>query len=134
MFCCSDQPVNLCPLDPLKLCLVQSLLSFIIQFFIYKHMPYYGNHLVCYMCYCYMMTMSFSKRLLERLDHHATIIHLCVSVLTMLHCLVFAGAVIGWRNRWTRVNHLLVVKFNHLLMEQKMINNRSTYLTNKMNI
>jgi|SRR5215469_13123616 len=46
MFCCSDQPVNLSPLDPLKLCFVETLFSFIIQFFIYKHIPDYRKHRV----------------------------------------------------------------------------------------
>jgi hypothetical protein len=64
-FCCSDQPVNLCPLDPLKLCFVQTMLSFIIQFFIYKHIPDYRKHLVCHMCYCNIMAMSFSYSYIE---------------------------------------------------------------------
>src|SRR5262249_33418167 len=65
MFCCSDQPVNLCLLDPLKLCFVQTLFSFIIQSFIYKHMPDYRKHLVCHMCYCNIMAVSFSYSQIE---------------------------------------------------------------------
>src|SRR5215467_13322278 len=65
MFCCSDQPVKLCLQDPLKFCFVMVLFSLIIQFFIYKHMPDYRNHFVCYMCYCYMMTISFSYSYIE---------------------------------------------------------------------
>jgi hypothetical protein len=33
--CCSDQPVNICPLDPLKLCFVQILFVHYTVFYLY---------------------------------------------------------------------------------------------------